>query len=126
MRSAATIASQMPFMPIISGRIITAAIWNSSVLENEIAAETKPLLSAVKKDDAKILKPEIKKDIENSLKPLQVKSKSSLSYPTNIFESGDASSKADRHKRHLACNRCSRSISYNCFRSILYCKKEKI
>ena len=81
-------------MPNISGRIITAAIWNSSVLENEIAAETKPLLSAVKKDDAKILKPEIKKDIENSLKPLQVKSKSSLSYPTNIFERGDASIKA--------------------------------
>ena len=55
--SAVPIASHMPSLPISSGRISSAASWNTSVRKNEIAADTGPLLSAVKNDDAKILNP---------------------------------------------------------------------
>ena len=57
-RSSATItANQIPFMPRIIGRISTAATWNTRVRRKEIAADIPPLLSAVKKDEPKILKP---------------------------------------------------------------------
>ena len=50
----------MPFNPQISGSINIIAIWKSSVLKKEIAAETTPLFNAVKKEDAKILMPLIR------------------------------------------------------------------
>ena len=46
-----------PLIPKIAGRISTAAIWKTSVRRKEIAADTPPLLSAVKKEEPKILKP---------------------------------------------------------------------
>ena len=65
--SAATFAPQRPSTPRISGRISTDDVWKISVRKNEIAAETAPLLSAVKNDDAKMLKPASKKLKEKSL-----------------------------------------------------------
>ena len=61
--SATTTAHHIPFTPNIIGIIITAADWKTSVLKNDIAAETPPLLSAVKKPDAKMLKPHKRKCI---------------------------------------------------------------
>ena len=66
--SATVIANQIPSTPKIIGNTNTDDVWNKSVLKNEIAAETAPLLSPVKNDDVKILKPEKIKDNENSLK----------------------------------------------------------
>lgn len=65
--SASTTASQTPLSPNIAGSINIIAIWKSSVLKKDIIAETSPLFNAVKNDDAKILKPLIKYDIENIL-----------------------------------------------------------
>ena len=42
-------------------------VWKIRVRKNEIAAEIAPLLSAVEKDDAKMLKPASKKLKEKSL-----------------------------------------------------------
>ena len=49
-----------------TGRISTAAIWNTSVLRNDTAAEIAPLLSAVKNEDVNILNPENRNMNENS------------------------------------------------------------
>lgn len=49
------------------GMIITAAILKIKVLRNDIAADTPPLLSAVKKDDANIVKPLNMNESENIL-----------------------------------------------------------
>lgn len=54
----------IPSMSNISGSISTAAIWNTSVLRNEIAAEIKPLFSAVKNDEPNIEKPANKNENE--------------------------------------------------------------
>ena len=42
----------------MSGSISTVEVWKTSVRRNEIAAETAPLFSAVKKDDRKMFMPE--------------------------------------------------------------------
>ena len=60
--SATEIDAQMPSIPKNPGRIKTAATWNTTVRRKDIAADTGPLLSAVKKDELKILKPHKKKD----------------------------------------------------------------
>ena len=59
--SAAVTASQIPSIPKRSGSRQTAAIWNTSVRKKEIAADTAPLLRAVKKEEAKKLKPHMRK-----------------------------------------------------------------
>ena len=41
----------------ISGSSSTVEVWNTRVRINEITAETMPLFSAVKKDEAKIYVP---------------------------------------------------------------------
>ena len=50
--SAAMIAPQIPSNPNIKGSSMTAASWNTSVRRKEISAEMRPLLRAVKKEDA--------------------------------------------------------------------------
>ena len=49
--SAATSENQTPFTPKRSGRRRTAAVSKTTVRRNEIAAETKPSLSAVKNEE---------------------------------------------------------------------------
>ena len=44
-------AHQIPSMPNTAGSKRSMAIWNMSVRRNEIAADTTPLLKAVKKED---------------------------------------------------------------------------
>ena len=44
--------SQMPSMPNSIGSTMTAATWKTRVRRNEMSAETRPLLSAVKKAEA--------------------------------------------------------------------------
>ena len=61
--SAAVTESHTPSIPRIRGSSRTTAIWNTSVRKNEIAADTAPSLKAVKKEEAKMLKPQIKNDI---------------------------------------------------------------
>ena len=51
--SATVIESQIPSTPKSSGRISTESDWQIMVRKKDIAADTPPLLSAVKKDDAK-------------------------------------------------------------------------
>ena len=55
----------MPSTPQNRGKNITAAIWNTKVRRKEIAAETRPLLSAVKKEEPKIANPEKRKEKAN-------------------------------------------------------------
>ena len=88
--SATTIENQMPSRRKKIGRINKRDSWYTSVLINEIAAETGPLLSAVKKEDEKIQKPDIKKDSENIRNPLAVIKRSSGEYPTKIRARGSA------------------------------------
>ena len=64
--SAAVMAYQMPSTPRSRGRRMTEDVWNTSVRKNEIAAEISPLSSAVKNDEAKMLKPANKNAKENS------------------------------------------------------------
>ena len=47
----------MPVMPINPGRINTIMIWNTKVRRKEIAADTAPLFSAVKKEDPQTFMP---------------------------------------------------------------------
>ena len=54
--------------PITAGRISTARSWNTRVRRNEIVAEIRPLLSAVKNPEAKIFSPAKRKDGAKSLK----------------------------------------------------------
>ena len=70
--SDATIENQIPFMPKIKGKIIIHTIWKTSVRINEIAADTKPLLSAVKKDEPKNEIPQNKNENENIVNALIV------------------------------------------------------
>ena len=62
-------AIQMPSIPRISGRKSTTVTWNTRVRRKEIAADTAPLLKAVKKADPKILKPFIRNTGAYSRKP---------------------------------------------------------
>ena len=50
----------MPFKPNKTGSKNIIVTWNTSVRKNEMAAETPPLFSAVKNEEAKILNPLIK------------------------------------------------------------------
>ena len=54
--------SQMPSTSQNSGKISTAADWNTNVLKNDIEAETSPLFSAVKNAEAKMANPENRND----------------------------------------------------------------
>ena len=58
-----------PSMPSNSGRIRTEATWNISVRINEMTADIRPLLRAVKKDEPKMLKPHIRNESEYIRKP---------------------------------------------------------
>lgn len=51
--SATEIAHHIPSIPRNSGSIRTEEVWKISVRINDIAAETAPLLSAVKNDEVK-------------------------------------------------------------------------
>lgn len=64
--SATVIAHHIPSTPKKTGRSSTEAVWKISVRINEMAAETAPLLSAVKKDEANILSPASRKENANS------------------------------------------------------------
>ena len=71
--SATVMAHQMPSTPKKTGRISTDADWNTSVRRNEMAAETAPLFSAVKKPEVKMLKPASRNDHANSRKAWTVR-----------------------------------------------------
>ena len=77
--SATTVAHHMPFIPNIMGSTITAVHLNRNVRRKEMVAETPPSLSAVKKDDAKILNPEKRNVSANILKAFTVSSYKTLS-----------------------------------------------
>ena len=55
--SATTMDIQIPSSSNTSGNKITAAIWKTNVLKNDMTAEIRPLLSAVKNDEPKMAKP---------------------------------------------------------------------
>ena len=77
--SAAVMAHQIPSIPIRTGSSSTDAVWKISVRMKDMAAETAPLLSAVKSEDIKILKPANRKENENSLNAWLVSANSSAS-----------------------------------------------
>lgn len=77
--SATVIAHQMPSTPKKTGRSSTEAVWKISVRINEMAAETAPLLSAVKKEEPKMLNPASRKEKANSRKAWLVSANSSAS-----------------------------------------------
>ena len=60
--SAMTIANHTPSISNSAGSSSIDRSWNTSVRINEIIADTTPSPSAVKKNDAKMLKPLIRKD----------------------------------------------------------------
>lgn len=60
MHSASVAENQIPFAPISIGRKITETDSAMNVLTNEMSAEIPPLESAVKNEELKILKPQIK------------------------------------------------------------------
>ena len=60
--SAAKMAHQMPSTPSTRGKSSTDAVWKISVRKKEMAADTAPLFSAVKKEEAKILNPASRKE----------------------------------------------------------------
>ena len=66
--SAAVMAHQIPSTPRSMGRMTTEPAWNTSVRRKEMAAETAPLFRAVKKPEAKMLKPASRNDQQNSRK----------------------------------------------------------
>ena len=57
--SATITENQTPSIPEgnIRGKIMTVEVWKTIVRKNEIIADTPPLLSAVKNDEPKMLKP---------------------------------------------------------------------
>lgn len=67
--SAATIANHTPSIPKRTGSTSIAMSWKTRVRIKAIAAETAPLLSAVKKAELKTLNPLIKKDMAYTLNP---------------------------------------------------------
>ena len=71
--SATTTALHIPLSPYIAGRIITAPIWNTSVLRKDITAETIPLFYAVKKDEPNMSNPLRRKTKAYILNPCCVK-----------------------------------------------------
>ena len=77
--SATVIAHQMPSRPKSAGSSSTHSVWNTSVRRKEIAAEIAPLLSAVKNDEVKMLKPAIRNENANRQKAWRVISNSSAS-----------------------------------------------
>ena len=66
--SAATMEIQIPSIPQISGKISTAAAWNTRVRRKEMRAEIRPLFSAVKKPEPNMAKPAKRKEKEKILK----------------------------------------------------------
>ena len=91
MSSATIIDIQMPSSSHIRGRIITAPVWKTSVLINEIIAEVSPSLRAVKNDEPNIANPANKNEKEYIRKPRSVISKSTGLFDANIIEKGCAS-----------------------------------
>ena len=69
--SATGIAIQAPVIPINLGRVNSASVVNSKVLQNEIMADVLPFDSAVKNPDEVILSPLNKKLTTNTLNPSQ-------------------------------------------------------
>lgn len=66
--SAATMDIQIPSRAQNIGKIITVEHWNTMVRKNEINAEVRPSLRAVKKEELKMEKPDSKKEKENIVK----------------------------------------------------------
>lgn len=77
--SAADTDIQIPSAFKIIGKIITAEIWKTMVLKNEINAETGPLFNAVNMDEPKIFIPANKNINEKILNPLIVSANKSAS-----------------------------------------------
>ena len=76
--SATTTALQIPSAPKNTGNTSTAIISNTNVLPKEINAEVNPSFKAVKKAEAKMLKPEKRKDNAHMEKAWADTSRSSL------------------------------------------------
>ena len=58
--SAIPTAHQIPLIPKNAGSKSSMIIWNTRVRKKEMAADTTPLLKAVKKEEPKMLNPLIK------------------------------------------------------------------
>ena len=82
--SAIPTALQIPLIPNNVGSKRIIIIWKTRVRRKEIAADITPLFSAVKKEDPKMLNPQIRKVRLKIRKPWQVSRNSSASYPTKI------------------------------------------
>lgn len=72
--SATIIEAHIPSVPQISGIIITARIWKTRVLRNEIIAEVSPSFKAVKNDEPNIAIPAKRNEKQKNIKPLRVRS----------------------------------------------------
>ena len=73
--SATVFDHQIPPTPKSFGSRRTEPSWNTSVRRKETAAETAPLLSAVKKEDIKMLNPTSRKQKEKMRNACEVMSK---------------------------------------------------
>ena len=67
--SATPIALQIPLIPNQSGSVRTMMTWNINVLRNEMTADIRPLFSAVKNEDPKIMIPKIRNALAYKRKP---------------------------------------------------------
>ena len=81
-------AIQIPSTSQYTGKINTATIGKIKVRKKESNREIVPLDKAVKKDDAKILNPQNRKQSEYKRKPRIVNVNNSLSEPVKIIEKG--------------------------------------
>ena len=89
--SAKMIDTQIPSICHISGKTKTDMTWKTMVLKKDIAAETGPLLSAVKNPEPKKDIPENRKEKEDITKPLRVMESRSGYAPAKSIERGRAS-----------------------------------
>ena len=92
--SAASTDIHIPVVLKRRGRSNTAPLSNTIVRKNDIIAEVKPSLSAVKKPEEKMLSPIKPNAIEKIRNAETVNFINSLSYPTNTDARGDASNSA--------------------------------
>lgn len=84
--------SQIPFLPISTGKRSTDPAWNKSVRRKEINADTLPLFSAVKKEEVMMLIPAGANISEKRVNARIVRASKSASYPTKTADMyGDAS-----------------------------------
>ena len=78
--------SQIPFLPISTGKKRMEPAWNKSVRIKEMNADILPLFKAVKKEEVMMLKPAGANISEKSVNARMVNARSSVSYPTKMAD----------------------------------------